>query len=81
MTPLSSHPPRDIGEIGEAVGITERAAHRIVSELAESGYISRERHGRRNRSTVRSQLPVPDPVARHQKIGDLPATLAGSSNE
>jgi hypothetical protein len=75
MTPLSSYPPRDIGEIGEALRI---------SELAESGYFSRERHGRRNRYTVGSQLPVPDPVARQEKIekiGDLPATLAGSSNK
>jgi DNA-binding MarR family transcriptional regulator len=64
-------------EIGEAVGITERAAHRIVSELADAGYISRERHGRRNRYTVQSQLPVPDPVARKQKLGDLLAVLVG----
>jgi DNA-binding MarR family transcriptional regulator len=64
-------------EIGEAVGITERAAHRIVSELADAGYISRERHGRRNRYTVQSQLPVPDPVARKQKLGDLLAILVG----
>jgi DNA-binding MarR family transcriptional regulator len=64
-------------EIGEAVGITERAAHRIVSELADAGYISRERHGRRNRYTVQSQLPVPDPVARNQKLGDLLDILVG----
>jgi DNA-binding MarR family transcriptional regulator len=64
-------------EIGEAVGITERAAHRIVSELADVGYISRERHGRRNRYTVQSQLPVPDPVARNQKLGDLLDILVG----
>jgi DNA-binding MarR family transcriptional regulator len=36
-------------EIGERVGITERAAHRIVGELAGAGYIGRERNARRNR--------------------------------
>jgi hypothetical protein len=64
-------------EIGEAVGITERAAHRIVVELAAAGYISRTRNGRRNHYTIESDLPLPDPLARGQKIGDLLAILAG----
>jgi predicted transcriptional regulator len=64
-------------EIGEAVGITERAAHRIVVELATAGYISRTRNGRRNHYTIQSNLPLPDPLAREQKLGDLLAILAG----
>jgi hypothetical protein len=64
-------------EIGEAVGITERAAHRIVVELAAAGYISRRRNGRRNHYTIQSDLPLPDPLARGQKVGDLLAILAG----
>ena len=59
------------------MGITERAAHRIVTELAEAGYIARERQGRRNRYSVQADLPLPDPVAREQKIGDLLAILVG----
>jgi DNA-binding MarR family transcriptional regulator len=74
---IAQDPGIRLREIGEAVGITERAAHRIVSELADAGYISRERHGRRNRYTVQAHLPVPDPVAREQKIGDLLAILVG----
>ena len=62
-------------EIGEAVGITERAAHRIVVELADAGYISRTRNGRRNHYTIRSHLPLPDPLAREQKIGALLSVL------
>jgi predicted transcriptional regulator len=64
-------------EIGEAIGITERAAHRIVVELAAAGYISRRRNGRRNQYTIKSDLPLPDPLAREQKVGDLLAILAG----
>src|SRR6186997_898807 len=64
-------------EIGDAVGITERAAHRIVVELADAGYISRTRKGRRNHYTIKSHLPLPDPLAREQKIGDLLAILTG----
>jgi hypothetical protein len=64
-------------EIGEAVGITERAAHRIVVELAAAGYISRRRNGRRNHYTIKSHLPLPDPLARKQRLGDLLTILAG----
>jgi hypothetical protein len=58
-------------EVGAAVGITERAAHRIVGDLIAAGYVSRERNGRRNRYAVRRDLPLPDPLARGQKVGDL----------
>jgi DNA-binding Lrp family transcriptional regulator len=66
-------------EIGERVGITERAAHRIVGELVDAGYISRERDGRRNRYTIRAHLPVPDTLAHDQKIGDLLHVLTGQA--
>ena len=58
-------------DIGERVGITERAAHRIVAELADAGYITRRRNGRRNTYTINAHVPLPDPVAREQSIGEL----------
>jgi predicted transcriptional regulator len=72
---IAHDPGIRLREIGETVGITERAAHRIVGELADAGYISRERNGRRNRYTVQSHLPLPDPFAREQSIGDLLGVL------
>jgi predicted transcriptional regulator len=74
---IAQDPGIRLREIGEAVGITERAAHRIVVELADAGYLSRTRNGRRTHYTIQSHLPVPDPLAREQKIGDLLAVLAG----
>ena len=68
---IAQDPSIRLREIGETVGITERAAHRIVGDLAAAGYIARERHGRRNRYTIESELPVPDPLARTRKIGEL----------
>jgi|HubBroStandDraft_6_1064221.scaffolds.fasta_scaffold02788_8 DNA-binding IclR family transcriptional regulator len=58
-------------DIGDRVGITERAAHRIVAELADAGYITRERNGRRNHYTINAHLPLPDTLARGQSVGEL----------
>jgi hypothetical protein len=63
-------------DIGDAVGITERAAHRIVGELDDAGYISRTRHGRRNEYTIQPHLPIPDRLARLHSVGSLLAILA-----
>jgi predicted ArsR family transcriptional regulator len=76
---IAHDPGVRLREIGEAVGITERAAHRIVVELAAAGYISRRRNGRRNHYTIKSHRTLPDPLVREQKIGDLLAVLTGHS--
>src|SRR5215210_6114902 len=68
---LADDPDIRLREMGDIVGITERAAHRIVGDLVAAGYVSRERNGRRNRYTVRHHVPLPDPLARGQKVGDL----------
>ena len=62
-------------EISERVGITERAAHRIVVELAAAGYITRKRNGRRNQYTIQSGLRLPDRVTKERNVGDLLAVL------
>jgi predicted transcriptional regulator len=65
-------------ELGECVGITERAAHRIVAELLAAGYVSRTRNGRRNRYTINTDLPLPDLLARGQNVGELLAVLGAT---
>ena len=76
---IAHDPGVRLREIGDAVGITERAAHRIVVELTDAGYISRRRDGRRNHYTIKPHLPLPDPLVSDQKIGDLLAILTGST--
>jgi predicted ArsR family transcriptional regulator len=68
---IARDPTIRLREIGEQVGITERAAHRIVSELNDAGYLTRERRGRRNHYAIRHDLPLPDEIARSQRVGDL----------
>jgi hypothetical protein len=74
---IAHDPGIRLRDIGERVGITERAAHRIVVELADAGYITRERNGRRNRYTINTHFPLPHPIAREQNIGELLAILTG----
>jgi DNA-binding MarR family transcriptional regulator len=68
---IAQDPDIRLREIGDAVGITERASHRIVGELVDAGYVKRERNGRRNRYKVNPRLRLPDPLARSQRVGDL----------
>jgi predicted transcriptional regulator len=68
-------------DIAAAVGITERterAAHRILSELVEGGYVVRERQGRRNRYQVKPELPLRHPLVQGREVGDLLEVLLGS---
>jgi DNA-binding Lrp family transcriptional regulator len=64
-------------DIAAAVGITERAAHRIVSELVDEGYVLRERRGRRNRYEVVAEAPLRHPLVQEREVGDLLEILIG----
>jgi hypothetical protein len=57
------------------VGITERAAPRIVFELVDEGYVLRERQGRRNHYQVKARLPLRHPLAEQLEVGDLLGVL------
>ena len=75
---IAKDPGVRLRDIGQTVGITERAAHRIVGELVAAGYVTRRRVGRRNRYTVRSELLLPDSLTRDRVVGDLLAALTPS---
>ncbi|HEX5224311.1 MAG TPA: helix-turn-helix domain-containing protein [Solirubrobacteraceae bacterium] len=69
--------------IAAEVGITERAAQRIVADLIEAGYVDRKRVGRRNRYTIKTDLPILLPASRDIDLNSLLNVLlpAGSSTE
>jgi hypothetical protein len=66
-------------DIAGVVGITERATHRILSELIAEGYVLREKQGRRNRYEVVPKLPLRHPLLQEREVGDLLTVLVGSS--
>jgi predicted transcriptional regulator len=77
LTCVADDPGVRLRDIAAAVGITERAAHRIVSELVEAGYVLREREGRRNRYQVVPDLPLRHPLVKGREVGDLLEVLLG----
>lgn len=78
---IASEPEVRIRDIATEVGITERAAHRIVTDLEEAGYLSVTKVGRRNEYTVRRDLPLRHPAERHHRIGELLKVLAHDSKK
>lgn len=49
---LAEDPDVRLRDVAQRVGITERAAQRILAELVDNGYVTTVRIGRRNRYTV-----------------------------
>jgi DNA-binding IclR family transcriptional regulator len=67
-------------DLAQAVGVTERSAHRIVSQLVEDGYVVRERVGRRNVYRVEAERPLHHPLMQEteqRRVGDLLEVLLG----
>ncbi len=62
-------------DVAERVGITERAAQRIVADLVEAGYLERTREGRRNRYRLERELPLRHPLEHDHHIGEILAVL------
>ena len=78
LTCVANDPGIRLREIAAAVGVTERAAQRILSELVEEGYVLRERQGRRNRYQVVAERPMRHPLVQEREIGELLEVLIGS---
>jgi predicted transcriptional regulator len=76
---VATDPAIRLRDIAAAVGITERAAHQILSQLVEEGYVLREREGRRNRYQVVAGLPMRHPLLQEREVGELLAVLVGST--
>lgn len=64
-----------VREVAARVGVTERAVHKILGELEEGGYLSRQRDGRRNTYVVHGKLALRHPIESHHTIDDLIAAI------
>jgi DNA-binding IclR family transcriptional regulator len=57
--------------VADCAGITERAAHRIMTELVEAGYLTKHRLGRRNFYEVHAELPMRHPLEEEHQVSEL----------
>ena len=66
-------------DVAARVGVTERSAFGIVSDLAAAGYAVKQKDGRRNRYQIQAHLPLPEPTSRERTVGEILALLAGTN--
>jgi DNA-binding transcriptional ArsR family regulator len=78
---IAHDPGARLRDIAAALGITERSAYGIVTDLTRAGYVVKEKDGRRNRYQIQAHLPLPDSVGREPVIGDVLAVLMGKDAE
>jgi predicted DNA-binding transcriptional regulator YafY len=75
---IAHDPGVRLRDIAARVGITERSAYGIVTDLSEAGYVIKQKDGRRNRYQIQAHMPLPEPTSQQLAIGEVLAVLAGA---
>ncbi len=68
---LAQDPELRLRDLAHRVGITERAVHKIITELEQGGVLEREKSGRRNTYSIDRKVRLRHPVESHRTVGDL----------
>ncbi len=68
---LAEEPDIRARDVAVRVGITERAAQSIISDLVAEGYVTRFKEGRRNRYVVHPEAPLRHSLDSGHTIGEL----------
>lgn len=68
---LAQDPSARLRDIADRVGITERAVHKIVSDLQDAGILTKTRDGRRNHYSLHLDKPLRHPVEAHRTVRSL----------
>ena len=68
---IARDPDVRLRDVAAMVGITERAAQRIVRDLVESGFVTRARVGRRSRYVVNPSRAMRHEAQSDHRIGEL----------
>ena len=76
---IARDPGVRLRDIADRLGITERSAHGIVTDLAEAGYVVKHKDGRRNRYQIQAHMPLPEPASQEPAIGEVLALLTGAA--
>src|ERR1700741_5531289 len=76
---IAHDPGVRLRDIATTVGITERSAFAIVTDLTAAGYVVKTKDGRRNRYQIQTHLPLPEAIGREQTIGEVLDVLTDTS--
>ena len=68
---IAQNPEARLRDLASALDVTERTAYGVVADLAEAGYVVKEKDGRRNRYHVQEHLPLRDRIGRERTIGEV----------
>ncbi len=75
---IAHDPGVRLRDIAASLDITERGAYGIVTDLAEAGYIVKQKNGRRNRYQIQAHLPLPEPTSQERTVGEVLVLLTGA---
>ncbi len=70
---IAHDPGVRLRDIATTVGITERSAYAIVTDLTAAGYVvkNKDTDGRRNRYQIQTHLPLPEDIAGERTVGEV----------
>jgi DNA-binding MarR family transcriptional regulator len=72
---VAAHPNARLRDIAATVGITERTAGQIVTDLEQAGYLGKSRDGRRNRYTIDDDNKLRHPSLKGLAVNQVIAVL------
>ena len=68
---VSKNPDATIEQLAAAVGVSTRSAVTILNDLEATGYVERERRGRRNHYVLHPDRPLRHPSNAAHTVGEL----------
>jgi DNA-binding transcriptional ArsR family regulator len=73
---IARHPDARLRDIAANLGVTERTVTAAVRDLADAGYVTKHRQGRRNRYEVQHSMPLHDAPGGRRTVDDLLKALS-----
>ena len=77
---IAHDPGVRLRDIATELDVTERSAYGIVNDLAEAGYVVKDKDGRRNRYKVQAHLPLREAIGREPTIGQVLELLVDTNS-
>ena len=68
---IAQDPGVGLRDIAASLGITERNAHGIVTDLTAAGCVVKQEDGRRNRYQIQAHMPLREPASLEPAISEV----------